>query len=147
VTSSVEPCIVLEPLGVPLGVVHAPNLYFDHSRLHIRVWVLLRSYLSSNNITVHRFVRSHLVINTVLIMIFMFLLCVLDRACKDKPSWQGHSCVMGDDQWSSGVVTARIPSLGALDHQCRDLHLIKLSYLIEDRALPSIKWYQDLGCL
>jgi hypothetical protein len=31
--------------------------------------------------------------------------------------WRGHSCVMGDNQWSSGVVIARIYSLGALDHQ------------------------------
>jgi hypothetical protein len=53
---------------------------------------------------------------------------------------------MDDNQQSNGVVTARIHSLGALDHQCRDLHLIKLSYLVEDQASPSIKWYQDLGC-
>jgi hypothetical protein len=34
---------------------------------------------------------------------------------------------------------ARFRSLGALDHQRRDLNPIKLSYLMEDRALPSIK--------
>jgi hypothetical protein len=26
------------------------------------------------------------------------LACVLDCACRDKPSWQGHSCVTGDNQ-------------------------------------------------
>jgi hypothetical protein len=34
------------PLVVPLGVVHAPNLYFNSSRRHIS-GILLRSYLSS----------------------------------------------------------------------------------------------------
>jgi hypothetical protein len=59
-------------------------------------------------------------------------------ACRDKPSWWRHSCVTGDNQRSSGVVIARICSLGALDHQCRDLHPIKLLYLKEDRASSSI---------
>jgi hypothetical protein len=45
---------------------------------------------------------------------------------------------MGDNQWISGVVIVRIRSLRALDHQCRDLHPMKLSYLLEDRALSSI---------
>jgi hypothetical protein len=53
---------------------------------------------------------------------------------------------MGGNQRSSGIVIVRIRSLGALNHQRRDLHPIKLSYLTEDRALPSIKWYQDSGC-
>jgi hypothetical protein len=44
------------------------------------------------------------------------------------------------------VLIERIRSLGALEHQHRDLHPIKLSYLTEDRATSSIKWYQDLGC-
>jgi hypothetical protein len=35
-------------------------------------------------------------------------------------------------------VIARIRLLGALDHQRRDLHPIKLSYLTENRVLPSI---------
>jgi hypothetical protein len=61
------------PLGVPPGVVHARNHYFNSIHRHIRVWVLLRSYLSSNNIVVHRFVRPHLVINAVLIAFFLFL--------------------------------------------------------------------------
>jgi hypothetical protein len=39
-------------------------------------------------------------------------------------------------------VIARNRSLGALDHQRRDLHSIKLSYLTEDRAVSSINWYQ-----
>jgi hypothetical protein len=35
-------------------------------------------------------------------------------------------------------VIARNRSLGALDHQRRDLHSIKLSYLTEDRAAYNI---------
>jgi hypothetical protein len=46
---------------------------------------------------------------------------------------------MGDNQRSRGVVIARNRSLGALDHQRRDLHSIKLSYLTEDRAASTIK--------
>jgi hypothetical protein len=38
-------------------------------------------------------------------------------------------------------VIARNRSLEALDHQCRDLHSIKLSYLMEDRATSTINWY------
>jgi hypothetical protein len=45
---------------------------------------------------------------------------------------------MSDDQWSSGVVIARIRSLGALNHQRQDLHPIKLPYLTEDQASSSI---------
>jgi hypothetical protein len=58
-------------------VTHAPNLYFTSSHHHIRVWVLLRSYLSSNSVVVHRFVRPHLLINAVLIAFFLFLLVFL----------------------------------------------------------------------
>jgi hypothetical protein len=36
----------------------------------------------------------------------------------------------------------RSHSFGALDHQCWDLHPIKLLYLTEDRASSFIKWYQ-----
>jgi hypothetical protein len=46
---------------------------------------------------------------------------------------------MGDNQQSRGVVIARNRSLGALDHQRRDLHSIKLSHLTEDRAVSTIK--------
>jgi hypothetical protein len=93
----------------------------------------------------YRLVRPHLVIKRF--DCFLPVLAgVLDCACKDKPSWQGHSCVMCDNQWSNGVVIMRSYLHEALDHQRRDLHPIKLSYLIEDWALPSIKWYQDLGC-
>jgi hypothetical protein len=49
---------------------------------------------------------------------------------------------MGDNQRSRGVVIARNRSLGALDHQRRDLHSIKLSHLTEDRAASTINWYQ-----
>jgi hypothetical protein len=76
-TLSVGSCIVLEPIRVPLGVGHAPNLYFISNHHHIRVCVLFRSYLSLNSVAVHRFVRPHLVINTVLIVFFLFLLVFL----------------------------------------------------------------------
>jgi hypothetical protein len=59
------------------------------------------------------------------------LACDVDCACRDKPSWRGHSCVTDDNQCSSGVVIAKIRSFGTLDHQRRDLHPIKLSYLTE----------------
>jgi hypothetical protein len=52
---------------------------------------------------------------------------------------------MYDNQWSSGVVIARSRSLGALNHQRRDLHTIKLSYLTEDRASSSITNPQQWG--
>jgi hypothetical protein len=97
-------------------VTHAPNHYFNSSRRHIRVCVLLRSYLSSNSIAVHRSVRPQLVINTVLVAFYLFLLVFLIVLAWIS-LWRGHSCVMGDNQWSSGVVIARIYSLGALDHQ------------------------------
>jgi hypothetical protein len=38
---------------------------------------LLRSYLSSNSVAVHRFVKPHLVINTVLGVFYLFLLVFL----------------------------------------------------------------------
>jgi hypothetical protein len=66
------------------------------------------------------------------------LACVLDCGCRDNPSWLGHSCVTGNNQWSNGVVIEMICLLRALNHEHRDLHPIKLSYLTEDRALPSI---------
>jgi hypothetical protein len=49
---------------------------------------------------------------------------------------------MGDNQQSRGVVIAMDRSLGALDHESRDLHSIKLSHLTEDRAASTINWYQ-----
>jgi hypothetical protein len=56
----------------------------------------------------------------------------------DKPSWRGHSCGTRDNQRSHGVVIARNRSLRALDHQRRDLHSIKLSYLTKDWAASTI---------
>jgi hypothetical protein len=41
-------------------------------------------------------------------------------------------------------VIARNRSLGALDHQRRDLHSIKLSYLTEDRAASTIKGAEEI---
>jgi hypothetical protein len=117
-------------------VVHAPKCYFNSSHRHISVCVLLRLYLSSNSIVVHRFMRPHLIINGSFDYVLPVLSCVLDCACRDKPSLRGHSCVTVDNQWSSGVVIARICSFGALDRQRRDLHPIKLSYLTEDGASP-----------
>jgi hypothetical protein len=40
-------------------------------------------------------------------------------------------------------VIARNRSRGALDHQRRDLHSIKLSYLTEDRVASTITWRTD----
>jgi hypothetical protein len=48
--------------------------------------VLLRLYMSSNNVTIHRFVRPHLVINERFDCVLPVLTCVLDCACRDKPS-------------------------------------------------------------
>jgi hypothetical protein len=45
---------------------------------------------------------------------------------------------MGDNQQIRGVVIARNRLIGALDHQRRDLHSIKLLYLTEDRAASTI---------
>jgi hypothetical protein len=48
-----------------------------------------------------------------------------------------HSCDMGDNQWSSGVVIVKFSSFGALDHQRRVLHQSSLPYLSEDRDSSS----------
>jgi hypothetical protein len=42
-------------------------------------------------------------------------------------------------------VIARNRSLGALDHQRRDLHSIKLSYLTKDRAVSTINYSNTSG--
>src|SRR5437763_2681537 len=62
------------PLGARPGVLHAPNPYLFSSHHHFRVGVLLRFILSSNSVAVHRLVRPHFEINTVLIATFLFLL-------------------------------------------------------------------------
>jgi hypothetical protein len=125
------------PLGVPPGVVHAPNLYFNSSRHHIRVWIFLRSYLSSNSIVVYRFMRPHLVINVVLIAFFLFLLVFLialagislrgDVTCVSRVITNEHWCSDCEDSFarSLGSSTSRSPS-------------IKLPYLTKDQASPSI---------
>jgi hypothetical protein len=83
----------------------APNLYFISNHHHIRVWVLLRSYLSSNSVVVHRFVRPHLVINAVFIAFFMFLLVFLIMFA--GISLHGEvTCVTCDNQWSSDVMVS-----------------------------------------
>jgi hypothetical protein len=124
------------PLGERPGVTHAPNLYFTSSHYHIRVCFCL-DYSAIEQYRRHRLVIPHLVINTVWLHSSCYCWCFY-CACRDKPSWRGHLCVTGENQWSNGVVIARSCSLEALDHQCRDLHPIKLSYLMEDRALYSI---------
>ena len=53
--------------------------------------------------------------------------------------------VTGDNQRSRGVVIARNRLLGVLDHQRRDLHSIKLSYLTEDQAASSITIASPVG--
>jgi hypothetical protein len=55
--------------------------------------------------------------NQVCLIASPVLACVLDCACRDKPSWRGHSCDTGDNQWRSGIVIAGFCSFGALDHQ------------------------------
>jgi hypothetical protein len=128
------------PLGVPSGVVHAPNLTVTTPTLGFG-FCLDHIY--------HRTVRRSSVCVTPphdqcsFDCVLSILACVLDCACRDKPLWRGHSCVTGDNQRGSGVVIARIHSFGALDHQRRDLHPIKLSYFTEDRASSSIKWYHS----
>jgi hypothetical protein len=71
--------------------------------------------------------------NQVCLIASPVLACVLDYACKDKPSWQGHSCDTGDNQWSNGVVIAGFCSFGGFDHQRQVLHQSSLPYLSEDR--------------
>ena len=51
-----------------------PKSYKTIATTQVRVWVLLRFILSSNSVAVHRFVRPHFMINTVLIVTFLFLL-------------------------------------------------------------------------
>jgi hypothetical protein len=111
------------PLGVPPGVLHTPNIYFNSIRLHIRVWVLLRLFY-------HRTISSSSACETLsrnqhnLVAFFPFLMVFLIALLGISLLCRGHSCVMGDNQQSSGVVIARSRSLGALDYQCRDLHPI-----------------------
>src|SRR6266540_3711830 len=70
----VGPCIVLESIRGAFRGLARPNPYLFSSCRHFRVWVLLRFILSSNSIAVHRFVRPHFMINTILIATFLFLL-------------------------------------------------------------------------
>jgi hypothetical protein len=108
------------PLGVRPGVTHTLMLYLISSNRPIRVWVFLRFFY-------HRKVSPSSAYETPsrnqhsFDCILPVLACVLDYACRDKTSWWGHLCVTGNNQQSSGVVIARIRSLGALDHQRRDL--------------------------
>jgi hypothetical protein len=89
-----------------VGSYTSKTLYDQHSSPPFGLGLL--SFIVIEYVTIHRFVRPHLVINTS----FDYVLpCVLDCACKDKPSWRGHSCVIDDNQWSSGVVIARSHSL------------------------------------
>jgi hypothetical protein len=67
------------------------------------------------------------VINAVLITFFLFLLVFLIALA--GISLRGEVTCVSRVQRSSGVVIAMIHSLGALDHQRRDLHLIKFLYL------------------
>jgi hypothetical protein len=66
---AVGPCTVLNPIRVvSRGLAR-----------HLRVWVLLRFNLSSNSVTVHRFVRLHLVIKSVwlhLLFLLVFLIAL-----------------------------------------------------------------------
>src|SRR5438128_10267016 len=59
----VGPCIVLESIRDASRGLARPNPYLFSSRRHFRVCVFLRFILSSNSVTVHRFVSAHFVIN------------------------------------------------------------------------------------
>jgi hypothetical protein len=128
------PCWSL--LGLRPGDLQAPNSLLFSSHLHLRIWVLLRFILSSNSVTVSS-VCETTSRNQVCLIASPVLACVLDCACRDKPSWRGHSCDMGDNQWSSGVVIAGFCSFGTLDHQRRVLHQSSLPYLSEVRDSTS----------
>jgi hypothetical protein len=120
------------PLGTSPGVTHALILYLFSSCRHIRFGFCLDQFC-------HRTVSPSSICETPSRKQYNF-------ACRDKPSWRGHSCVTGDNQRSRGVVIARNRSLGALDHQRRDLHSIKLSYLTEDRAASTITKSRNIPC-
>jgi hypothetical protein len=81
------------------------------------------------------------VINAVLITFFLFLLVFLIALA--GISLCGEVTCVSQVQRGSGVVIAMICSLGALDHQRRDLHLIKLLYFTE--ALPSVRGDETRG--
>jgi hypothetical protein len=71
----------------------------------------------------------------------MFLIVLTGISlCSEVTRVTLESCVTGDNKWIRGVVIARIRSLGALDHQRRDVHPIKLSYLTEDQTSSSINY-------
>jgi hypothetical protein len=76
----------------------------------------------------------------------LFVSLVHSNQIKVKHSWRGHLCVTGDNQQRIDVVIVRIRPPKALDHQHRNLHLIKLSYLTDDQVSPSINCYQDSSC-
>jgi hypothetical protein len=64
-------------LGLRPGDLHAPNSFLFSSHHHFRVWVLLRFNLSSNSVTVHRFVRPQL----VSLIIHLQIGCILPCSC------------------------------------------------------------------
>src|SRR5436189_1129018 len=124
------------PLGARPGVLHAPNPYLFSSHRHFRVWILLRFILSSNSIAVHRFVRPHFVINTVLIATSLFLLVFSVALAGVSLLGEVIRVTRVITKRSSGVVIARSRSFGALDHQRRDLHFNRL-YLTSRKIGPN----------
>jgi hypothetical protein len=123
------------PLGLRPGDLHTPNSLLFSSHHHLRVWVLLRF------IVIKQCRRSSVCEtpsrNQVCLIASPILACVLDCACRDKPSWRGYLYDTGDNQQRSGVVIVGFCSFGALDHQRWVLHQSSLSYLSEDRDSTS----------
>jgi hypothetical protein len=65
------------PLRLRPGDLHAPNSFLFSSHCYFRVWVLLRFNLSSNSVTVHRFVGPQL----VSLIIHVQIGCILPCSC------------------------------------------------------------------
>jgi hypothetical protein len=60
-----------------LGDLHGPNSFLFSSHHHFSVWIFLRFNLSSNSVTVHRFVRPQL----VSLIIHLQIGCILPCSC------------------------------------------------------------------
>jgi hypothetical protein len=89
VTSSIGPLGRVSrqsPLGATLGVTHTLILYLFSSRCHIMIWFCLDHIFHQ---TVSSFIRLETPPSEQYSFDYVFpvLACVLDYACKDKPSW------------------------------------------------------------
>jgi hypothetical protein len=102
-----------------------------------------------NSFVALRFVKPHICelihSSASLVVFFPVLACVLSCTYRDKPSWQGQLVCAGvDNQWSRGVVIARLQSsVRSLLHQYQDFHQSTYFYLAEDRELTSHQVVSD----